>query len=287
MLFFWYLISHHFDDMHFNSSTYGCGALSCKLLKRKYTWHIRELAEETFDLRFYDKKRSLSLIANADKVIAISNFIGDKFQPFIPEKKMVVIHNGVRIPKSESVECAIINGLLFVGAINQDKGQLDALKALFILKEKYDVILPIYFIGKITNERYYARLVEYINSHGLKESVHFEGYHQDITKYRTPDKIVLMCSKQEAFGRVTIEAFANHQIIIGNSAGATPEIIRDHEYGYLYNGSPESLADSIFEVMSNPNNVLMINESYEYAKEHFSIEITASKLELLLQSVVR
>lgn len=286
ILFFFFLIGHKFDDIHFNSSTYGCGAFSCKLLKRIYTWHIRELAEETFELIYYNKNRSLSLIAGAKKIIAISNFIRKKFKNQIPGQDLLVIHNGVCIPEADLVRDVVINGLVFIGAINQDKGQMVALEALNILRDKYHIVLPIYFVGKTSNEKYFKELKEYTEKHNMSNMVHFEGYHKDVSQYRTHDKIVLVCSKQEAFGRVTIEALASQQLIVGNNTGATPEIIIDRKYGYLYDDSTESLAETIFNVINSPYKARMINNSYEYVKNNFSIAITASKFDSLIRSIV-
>ncbi|UXD44445.1 glycosyltransferase [Enterococcus faecium] len=135
-----------------------------------------------------------------------------------------------------------INGLLFVGAINYDKGQLVALQAMNYLLKKWNSSAN-YFLGKVTNFHYMKRIEKYIDQNELNPYVTFKGYKQDISRYRTPDKIVLICSEQEAFGRVTIEAMANQEIVIGNNAGATPEIIIDGKYGYLYDGGHIDLAE--------------------------------------------
>lgn len=278
---FFFFLRNRFDIVHFNSSTYGCGAASLMLLNRDYTWHIRELAEDTFGLRFFNKKHSCKLIANSRCCIAISKFIKNKISKDLPGINIPVVYNGVKIKQLKPVSDVKINSLLLVGAINSDKGQLVALKAVKELRDKYRVYLNIHFLGKITNRYYYKELEDYISNTHLEKAVHFDGYKQDISEYRTNDRLVLMCSTQEAFGRVTIEAFANQQIIVGNNTGATPEIIRDGKYGFLYENNYESLARVIYRIVNNPNLGSMINESYNYVRKEFSIERTAHEIEKL------
>lgn len=283
--YFFFFLFNKFDIVHYNSSTYGAGARSLKLLHRKYTWHIRELAEETFNLHFFNKKKSYELINNSEHIITISKFVEENVQKDLNKDKISVVYNGIEIPDRKEVSGICIKELLFVGAINFDKGQLIALKAMKHLLKTVGVILPIIFLGKITNPEYKRKLEEYIKENQLEKYVTFEGYKQDISAYRNPSRMVLVCSEQEAFGRVTIEAMANQEIVIGNNAGATPEIIQDGKFGYLYDGTYEDLANKIATVVNNENQSSMINDSYIYAKNNFSIERTAIEVEKILKNV--
>lgn len=44
----------------------------------------------------------------------------------------------------------------------------------------------------------------------------------------------VMCSKFEAFGRVTVEALRSGKLFIGANTGATSEIVEDGITGYVY-----------------------------------------------------
>ncbi|PQG48788.1 glycosyltransferase family 4 protein, partial [Enterococcus faecium] len=241
----------------------------------------------TFSLKFFNKKKSLKLINNSEKVIVISEFISQHIKNEVDINKVEIIYNGIKIPSKKEINKVSINGLLFVGAINYDKGQLVALQAMNYLLKKNGTVLPITFLGKVTNFHYMKRIEKYIDQNELNPYVTFKGYKQDISRYRTPDKIVLICSEQEAFGRVTIEAMANQEIVIGNNAGATPEIIIDGKYGYLYDGGHIDLAEKIDMVTKNKINDKMINESYEYVEKHFSIKKTANMIERLFENITR
>ena len=55
-----------------------------------------------------------------------------------------------------------------------------------------------------------------------------------------------MCSRAEAFGRVTVEAMKLGLPVIGAARGATPELVRDGWNGLLYaHGDANELAGKI------------------------------------------
>ena len=64
--------------------------------------------------------------------------------------------------------------------------------------------------------------------------------------------IAFMCSRGEAFGRVTIEAMAAGTIVIGSDEGATPELINCDKLLYECRNSL-SLAEKIRWLILNPD----------------------------------
>jgi len=61
-----------------------------------------------------------------------------------------------------------------------------------------------------------------------------------------------MCSRLEAFGRVTVEYLRRGRPVIGTRSGGTPEIVDDGVTGLLYNpGDIEALAEQIEHVASS------------------------------------
>ena len=52
VIYYSFFKKEQFDIIHFNSITYGCGGVSASKLEIPYTWHIRELAEENFNLTY-------------------------------------------------------------------------------------------------------------------------------------------------------------------------------------------------------------------------------------------
>src|SRR5699024_10420218 len=134
----------------------------------------------------------------------------------------------------------ILNKIVFIGAIARDKGQIDAIEALKLLAER-GLFYELYFVGQVTDKQYYDEILSAIDN-SIRHNIHFCGYTPDVSEYRKPEYLVLVCSPAEAFGLVTVEAMEASQIVIGVDGGATAEIIKDGESGFLYKaGNPEDL----------------------------------------------
>ena len=66
--------------------------------------------------------------------------------------------------------------------------------------------------------------------------------------------IVLMCSRMEAFGRVTVEAMLAGKPVIGARSGGTTELIHENFNGLLYTpGNYLELAEKILYLYRHPH----------------------------------
>lgn len=288
--FYFYFKKNKFDIVHFNSSTYGCGAKSLNILKMDYTWHMRELAEKTFNLHFFNRTKSYKLINNSKKIIAISDFVKKEIEEDINKSNIEVIYNGIQLDVSKNKDYdGCLENLLLVGAINKDKGQLEALKALnwLITKESVNNI-SLTLVGEIINKEYYQILITYIKEHNLNSRVIFTGYISNIYQYRSSKYIALLCSENEAFGRVIIEAMLNSQLFIGSNTGATQEIVTNNLDGFIYEyGNYIDLAEKIKKVisLSEKERKVITTRAYEKVINNFCISITANKLKIIFESI--
>lgn len=105
-------------------------------------------------------------------------------------------------------------------------------------------------------------------------------YVADLRKLRKQCDIGLTCSKNEAFGRVTIENQLAGLLVIGANTGGTTEIIKDNETGLLYKeGDYMDLADKIEYAIINKNTMRNIaNHGKDNAIDQFSIERVVDQL---------
>jgi glycosyltransferase involved in cell wall biosynthesis len=83
--------------------------------------------------------------------------------------------------------------------------------------------------------------------------------------------VVLMCSRSEAFGRVTIEGMLAGKPVIGSRSGATPELIQDGVTGLIYEPrNYKQLAQKIEYLYANPEKTaLMGQQAKEWAMATF------------------
>tara|TARA_B100001758_G_scaffold247242_1_gene264429 strand:- start:170 stop:1273 length:1104 start_codon:yes stop_codon:yes gene_type:complete len=129
------------------------------------------------------------------------------------------------------------------GRIDSQKGQLLLLNAFNELKTDNKHIV---FMGNETlNEtsEYNQLLHEYIKLHDLKKCVHFISHQKNMTHFYSAIDIMVMASKSETFGMVTLEALSFGIPVIGSNSGGTPELLGNGDFGYLFEpNNPKSLS---------------------------------------------
>ena len=129
------------------------------------------------------------------------------------------------------------------GRIDSQKGQLLLLNAFLELKTENKHIV---FMGNETlNEtsEYNRLLNEYIELHDLKTCVHFISNQKNMTHFYSAIDIMVMASKSETFGMVTLEALSFGIPVIGSNSGGTPELLANGDFGYLFEpNNPKSLS---------------------------------------------
>ena len=92
--------------------------------------------------------------------------------------------------------------------------------------------------------------------------------------------VELVCSRAEAFGRVTVEAMLGGIPVIGSNTGGTPELIQDGKNGYLYKyGNPEELESKMEIFIANPDLIKTMGlYAQEYARSRFLSDVYMKKL---------
>jgi glycosyltransferase involved in cell wall biosynthesis len=91
---------------------------------------------------------------------------------------------------------------------------------------------------------------------GVSDAVTGVGPVEDVVAEIDKAHAALMCSRSEAFGRVTVEYLRRGRPVIGTRSGGTPELIDDGRTGLLYSpGDTRALADRI-ESLASSNLVL-------------------------------
>ncbi|TKB74838.1 MAG: glycosyltransferase family 4 protein [Nitrospira sp.] len=259
-----------------NTTTVFTGAVAAYLTGRPHIWHVHEYGYLEHGLRFIcGKKFSLSLISRLSVLcIAASKAIADALQGFIPPSKLKVIYQSVSVSnpvmpaqiESSAFKC------IFVGQIAEGKNQEEAIMAVAELVKR-GMNIELYLIGN-SYEDYTARLNSLIARNGIQDNVRFLGFKNDAYSYMCIADVVLMCSRSEGFGRVTVEGMLAGKVIIGARSGATTELVEDGVTGLLYTlGAYKELAQKIEYVFNNPAQAeLMGKSAKEWASAKFSQE---------------
>jgi glycosyltransferase involved in cell wall biosynthesis len=285
------------DVVYTNSSATPAGALVAQKLHIPHVWHLREFLDLDYQFHHDWGKLFFKYVINkADAQIAISKAIRSHFvNGFFPSKKMHVVYNGVTSTTKFEHLYEIANSsfqvnrpftFALVGLIHPSKGQDVAIRALSILANDFpQVRLLIVGQGESTQITNIKKLA---NNLRMSNQVEFWGHIDDPYKAYLASDVVLMCSKNEGMGRVTVEGMSACRPVIGYDNAGTSEIIQ-HEYtGLLYRGEHEALAASMRRFIENPDWAKKLgNNAWHIARKNYSIETYSQKIYQILLSVTK
>ena len=123
----------------------------------------------------------------------------------------------------------------------------------------------------------------------LERHVIFAGFTENMEEVWRNTDLCVMCSRAEAFGRVTVEAMLAGAFVIGANTAGTAEIIEDQKSGLLYKqGDPGDLALKIMYVLQHKEWARQIAAvGQKYAREKFSAQRNAEEIVGVYQDVLK
>ena len=263
------------DLIHTNVNRDDFGAMLSKKYDKPHIWHLREFGNTDYKCIFLKKNHIDFMKDRTNCFIAISNSIRDYFiQKGIDETKIKTIYNGVAVKNDFEKENSTDKlKILFMGGIQESKGQLQLVEALHLIPKDIIQNIIVDFYGSGINN-YIDLLKKKIKEYNLENNVKINGYRTDIENIIKEYNVGVMCSRTEAFGRVTVEYMANKLITIASDTGANPEIIKE-KTGFLYKyGNYQDLANIILKIynMDEKEKSEIANLAFNRAKENFSVE---------------
>jgi len=259
------LSKESFDVVLSNSFTTLMGYKFSRIIKKPHFWHIREFMEIDYGIK-HPKRVKIADMCRNSHAIFISNSIKNYYLSKFDFLSHTVIFNKISFDKKYIKEKMFLDNpisILLVGSLHKGKGQLDAINAYKILKNKYDIKLTLCGDGPE-----FKNYKKYCVENNL--DVTFTGYINNVLEIRKNSDIALVCSQNEALGRVTIEAMYYENFVIGTRGGETPYLIKDYGLTYQY-GRAEMLADCIDKVIKDREFFLgKIFKAKQYAIDNFS-----------------
>ncbi|OGX61785.1 MAG: hypothetical protein A2189_01925 [Paenibacillus sp. RIFOXYA1_FULL_44_5] len=235
--------------------------------------------------------------AAANAVIGISRTVTEPFTVRALADRTHLVHNGVEIHEIGLLEkekyrqemrrqfhtpdhAAVVS---IIGQITPWKRQEDAISAVHqLVQNGHDVYLWVVGEAKFRPEnlQYADKLHKLAQQMGMEERVIFTGFRDDIPEICSATDVLFLCSDQEPFGRVIIEAMLQRTAIVATHAGGVPEIVTP-DCGILYPvGHIEQLVHAADTLISDKSlrKTMGINGN-KRVKQYFSIERTAERVE--------
>jgi glycosyltransferase involved in cell wall biosynthesis len=269
---YYLFFSKKYDIIHTNSSVTFLGFFLAKLLRIPHVWHIREFGYADYKLRYYGGERLFTYFAKHSFNIAISRSIFKRLN-LISSTHKTVIHDGIIHEIDICLTSPVIippTTFAIVGLLSESKGQHEAIVAF----SEYNKINQNSKLLVVGTGAYQQKLENMVHDLHLNEKVIFTGYIYNVTDYLVDKHVtaLLMCSRHEALGRVTVEALSKGIPVIGYNDGGTKEIIKHGKNGFLYNSTEElvnhmlSMDNKIYSELANN----AVGSAVEYSIENFS-----------------
>lgn len=203
------------------------------------------------------------LTYEATEVIVNSNYMKNELQRLfgLPYEKINVVPNGVNLNLYNGVErdydfrrqyvADNEKIILYVGRLVYEKGIQNLIAAMpKVLNGYHDSKLIIAGKGGMIDE-----LRDEVRRLGIENKVYFTGYLKlnQVTKMYKCADVAVFPSTYEPFGVVALEGMLSGTPVVVSDVGGLNEIVQHRENGMKsYAGNPNSIADSILELLYNP-----------------------------------
>lgn len=282
-----FLKNNKINLIHMNSGVIDIGVQLKRLYKIPLVWHIREFGKEDFGwIPLCSSKQYYYEIGNyADKVVLISKALEKKYQDQLPKDKIRVIYNGVPTEAQVLDKVYDCDGrnivFLQTGVLSEAKGQNIAVKALKVLTDAGYKDVKLIFAGRGNPED--VCTIEDIKMLNIE----FLGQVNNMSEVRKRADVELVCSRCEAFGRVTVEAMMSGLPVIGSNSGGTPELIENGTTGFVFKpNDPSDLAEKMKMFIDNVSLIeLMGRNASQYARKRFNITLCAMRMNQVYEEV--
>ncbi len=252
------------------------------------------------------KKRYNAVMADGERVIAISEFIADHIRAHykVDPKMLRVIHRGVDLarfdPDRVSAERMIqlttrwrlpdgLPLILMPGRLTRWKGQAVLLEALSYLR---DIDYRCVLVGSDQGRTAYRReLEELTNRHGLAGRVLLLDECKDMpAAYMLSDVVVSASTDPEGFGRIIGEAQALGRPVVASDHGGAREQLVAERTGFLFpSGDAAALAAALRKALglSSEERARLHDEAIARVRQSFSKDQMCAKTLAVYKEVLR
>lgn len=212
-----------------------------------HVWHIREYQDLYFNMRpLFSMNGFIKKLQNGNNYsLAITNAL---FKHYSMNKNARVICDGVMKANETQFESEKEKYFLFVGRLEEAKGVRVLIEA-YIEFSKFNSDFNLLIAGW-GNLNYMDELFQLVNKANLSSNVQFLGFRSDVSILMSKATALIVPSRNEGFGFITVEAMFNGCLVIGNNSGGTREILESENLGILYSGHNE-LVTALKTVVTN------------------------------------
>jgi glycosyltransferase involved in cell wall biosynthesis len=234
----------------------------------------RTMAMES-EWRYWVNRWTIGLV---DRVVAVSANVRNFCVSYIglPSEKLVVIHNGVELPREpipSPQEARAALGLPSEGPLVGAVSRLEPVKGIKFLIQAFAQVdnATLVIVGDGPE---HAALGELTGNLGIVDRVHWAGHRRDVPYLLPALDVFVQPSLHEGMPNTVLEAMAAGLPIVATAVGGTPEVVVDGITGLLVPPrDPDRLAEAIVALLRDPNlRRTMGRSGRQRVAENFTVE---------------
>lgn len=255
-----------------------------------FAWRFEHMARRT---------RGKRAVINADRVIAISQFVQDFLctQWNIPRNRIELVYHGInQRDESEGIRPVLIPGnwdnnfIFTAGSIRPARGLSDLIQAMKYLMDMGDNSLKLVVAGENgpKSKRYMFRLKEMARQNHIDDRICWTGQlnREEMTWCYKNCKLFVMTSRVESFGQIAGEALSNGCVSISTNSACLPEVFGDAAV-YYKAGDSSGLAEKVQSLISlDKKQREIISEQAASQAGKFTWDICAQRTLQALQNAI-
>ena len=277
----------NYDIVCSNSTAVDVGARAAKFAKVPHIYYVREFMERDYGIEYRNKKRMKSLLENSECIIFISKSVEQYYTAKYKLKNTFQFYNGFII-EEYYIQHDILNeeklSLIQAGNYQDGKGTINTIQMLHLLNNSGFTEWKMEFVGRGT-EDYIRKMHALISKYKLESQITISGFFVNMKEKLSGKDILIMNSKSEGFGRVTVEGMLTGCLVIGRNSGGTAEIIIDKVNGLLFENEA-NFVNIIKEIYANRDTYRKLAKSgQKYAAEKFDCVNTAQNFMTIIYNI--
>jgi glycosyltransferase involved in cell wall biosynthesis len=171
----------------------------------------------------------------------------------------------------------------YIGRLDQDKGILNLLEAIKILKQDQRIKFLIGGDGDLKNG-----LLDYISINKLENKVTYFGWisHGELPIYLNKIKMLVLPSYTEGLPSIMLEAMACETLVLATPVGAIPDYLIDGTTGFIMkDNSPRCIADSIVRALKHPDKERIASNARARIINEFTLDSALYKWSEIMEKI--
>lgn len=248
-----------------------------KKLNIPHILHIREYQTKDFGWKTFPSKEYYQSELCKSHVITITQDLFNYFE-LTDHKNACVMYNGILSKNSVTFRSKKDKYFLCASRISEEKGIDSAINAFDKVAEQ----LPsheLWIAGGHATPEYYEKIKKLIDSKNCSGRIKLLGHRNDVVDLMKNATALIVASRFEGLGRMTVEAIFSGCLVVGRNSGGTKEVIELTEGGFLFHSDEQfTYLLNHIATLSDEDYSRIIKVAQKNAMKYFSNEVYCENL---------